>query len=66
MMQYKIKLNHNPQLGLLQMSIPYVSPSCSEILQRVATAFYRQKLQRNHKLLRRLENWFSFRRNWNI
>ncbi len=66
MMQYKIKLNHNPRLGLLQVNIPYVSPSFAEILQRVATAFYQQKLQRNHKLLRRLGNWFSFRRNWNI
>ena len=66
MMQYKIKLNHNPRSGLLQVNIPYVSPSFAEILQRVATAFYQQKLQRNHKLLRRLGNWFSFRRNWNV
>ena len=66
MMQYKIRLNNNPQLGLLQVNIPYVSPSFSEILQRVATAFYQQKLQRDRKLLRRLENWFSFRRNWNL
>ena len=66
MMQYKIKLNPNPRSGLLQINIPYVSPSFSEILQRVATAFYRQKLQRDRKLSRSLENWFSFRRNWNL
>ncbi|MDJ0903334.1 MAG: FAD-dependent oxidoreductase [Xenococcus sp. MO_188.B8] len=66
MMQYKIKLNNNPRSGLLQVNIPYVSPSFSEILQRVATAFYQQKLQRDRKLSRRLENWFSFRRNWNL
>ena len=66
MMQYKIKLNLNPRSGLLQVNIPAISPSFLEILQRVATSFYQQKLQRDRKLIRKLENWFSFRRNWNL
>ena len=64
MMQYKIKLNHNPRLGLLQVNVPYASSSFSEILQRVATAFYQQEIQRDRRLSNRLGNWFSFRRNW--
>ena len=66
MMQYKIKLDSNPRLGLLQVSIPYIAPSFCEILQRVATAFAQQKLQRDRNLSRRLENWFSWRRKWNF
>lgn len=66
MMQYKIKLNPNPRSGLLQVNIPVISPSFAEILQRVATSFYQQKLERDRNLANKLENWFSFRRNWNL
>ncbi|MGK7895697.1 MAG: mercuric reductase, partial [Xenococcus sp. (in: cyanobacteria)] len=66
MMQYKIKLNPHPRSGLLQINIPIVSPSYAEILQQVTTNFYQQKLQRDRKLLSRLESWFSWRRNWNF
>ena len=53
MMQYKIKLNRNPQSRLLQVNIPTVSPSFAEILQRVVERFYQEKLQRDRKLITR-------------
>ena len=66
MMQHKIKLNSNLRSGLLQINIPYISPSFCEILQRAAIAFAQQKLQRDRNLSRRLEDWFSWRRKWNF
>ncbi|ELS00707.1 pyruvate/2-oxoglutarate dehydrogenase complex, dihydrolipoamide dehydrogenase component [Xenococcus sp. PCC 7305] len=66
MMQYNIKLNQNSRLRLLQVNIPVVSPSFAEILQRVATSFYQQKLQCDRRLNKRLENWFRFRKKWNF
>ena len=59
MMQYKIKLNRNPQSRLLQVNIPTVSPSFAEILQRVVERFYQEKLQRDRKLITRFVLLFS-------
>lgn len=62
MMRCKIKLSRNPIQGLLSQEIPYVSPSFSEILNRVAMAFHQQKIQRDRQMRNRLETWFEWRR----
>jgi pyruvate/2-oxoglutarate dehydrogenase complex dihydrolipoamide dehydrogenase (E3) component len=63
MMQHKINLDPNPMRGLTSVSIPTIYPTMSEILQQASNNFYLQKLQRNPKLLKRLQTWFSLRRN---
>ena len=62
MMRYRIKLSRNPIQGLLSQEITYVSPSFSDILNRVAIAFQQQRLQRDRSLRNRLETWFEWRR----
>jgi pyruvate/2-oxoglutarate dehydrogenase complex dihydrolipoamide dehydrogenase (E3) component len=64
LMKQKIKLDSNPMKGLTSIDFPYINPSFAEIWQQVAVNFYRQKLQRNPKLLNRLETWFNLRRDW--
>jgi pyruvate/2-oxoglutarate dehydrogenase complex dihydrolipoamide dehydrogenase (E3) component len=63
MMQHKIKLDPIPMRGLTSVSIPTIYPTMSEMLQQTSSNFYLQKLQRNPKLLKRLQAWFSLRRN---
>jgi pyruvate/2-oxoglutarate dehydrogenase complex dihydrolipoamide dehydrogenase (E3) component len=63
MMQHQIKLDPNPMRGLTSVSIPTIYPTMSEILQQISSNFYLQKLQRNPKLLKRLQTWSSLRRN---
>ena len=64
MIKHKIKLDRNPMRGLTSLEIPYIYPSFAEILHHATTDFYRQKLQRNPKLLNRLKTWFSIQKNW--
>ncbi len=63
MMQHKIKLDCNPMRGLTSVSIPTIYPTMTEILQQTSSNFYLQKLQRQPKLLKRLQAWSSWRRN---
>jgi pyruvate/2-oxoglutarate dehydrogenase complex dihydrolipoamide dehydrogenase (E3) component len=62
MIKNKIKLNRNSISGLLQINIPYVYPSFSEILDQAVNAFYQQKLARSKTSLNLLETWFNWRR----
>lgn len=64
MIQHRIKLDSNPMRGLTSLSIPTISPSMAKILQDCCSNFYQQKLQRNPRLLNRLRDWFSIRKNW--
>ncbi|MGL6342271.1 MAG: mercuric reductase, partial [Waterburya sp.] len=63
MMQHKIRLDSNPMRGLTSVSIPTIYPTMSEILAQASNNFYLQKLQRQPKLLKRLQAWSSLRRN---
>jgi pyruvate/2-oxoglutarate dehydrogenase complex dihydrolipoamide dehydrogenase (E3) component len=63
MMQHQIKLDPNPMRGLTSVSIPTIYPTMTEILQQTSSNFYLQKLQRHPKLLKRLQAWFSLRKN---
>ncbi|GAB4235413.1 MAG: mercuric reductase [Stanieria sp.] len=62
MIKNKIKLNRNSISALLQINIPYVYPSFSEILDQAVNAFYQQKLARSKTGLNLLETWFNWRR----
>lgn len=64
MIEHKIRLKQNPMRGLTDLSIPFIYPSMTEILQRASHNFYQQKLERNPQLLRRLRSWFSLRKQW--
>jgi len=62
MMQQQIKLDRNPMRGLTSLSLATTYLSMSEIWQRAFNNFYRQKLQQNPKLVKRLRSWFSWRK----
>ena len=62
MMQHKIKLDRNPMRGLTSISIPHIYPGMAEILEQAIDNFYQQKIQDNPKLVSRLNDWFSKRK----
>lgn len=64
MIKHHLRLDRNPMRGIISSLIPTVYPSMAEILTRSSENFYRQKLQRNPKLLNRLRSWFSLRQQW--
>ena len=66
MIQEKIKLERNPMRGLTSLSIATIYPSMAEILQEASNNYYRQKLQKTPQLLKRLQTWFSIRKNWQL
>ncbi len=63
-MRHKIKLGKNSTQALLNTKISTVTPSCSEILNKVALEFHQQKLQRHKTQNYWLKTWLKIKRNF--
>jgi pyruvate/2-oxoglutarate dehydrogenase complex dihydrolipoamide dehydrogenase (E3) component len=64
MMKHKIELTDNLMQGMTTTELPYIYPSCAEILHKIAADFHRQKLQKSDRWQNWLETWFNLRRDW--
>ncbi|MDJ0531535.1 MAG: FAD-dependent oxidoreductase [Xenococcaceae cyanobacterium MO_207.B15] len=64
MIQNKIKFSNNPIQALLKTEISTICPSFSAILNKVATEFHKQKLQRRKHKYRWLQTWLKIKRNF--